>query len=117
MKKKDENKPKLKVLNVDYFKYRTKLTKKFEERTSYKEKDPRQVLAFIPGTVRKISIKDGDEVKKGELLLILEAMKMKNRIISPIDGVVKQVNVKSGKVVPKNTVLVELEYTEGQARS
>ena len=70
MKKKDENKPKLKLLNIDYFKYRTKLTKKFEERTSYKEKDPRQVLAFIPGTIRKISVKDGDAVKNLYLLKI-----------------------------------------------
>ena len=112
MKKKDENKPKLKVLNVDYFKYRTKLTKKFEERKSYKEKDPRIVQAYIPGTIRKVSVKDGDEVKKGDLLLILEAMKMKNRIISPIDGFVKEVKVKSGKIVPKLTVLVELGYKE-----
>ncbi|MEN8224961.1 MAG: acetyl-CoA carboxylase biotin carboxyl carrier protein subunit, partial [Bacteroidota bacterium] len=109
MKKKDDNtKSKLKLLNIDYFKYRTQLTEKFKNRIVYKEKDPRMVLAFIPGTIKKILVKEGDPVKKGDLLLTLEAMKMKNRILSPLDGTVKKVNVKPGKVVPKNSVLVEL---------
>jgi biotin carboxyl carrier protein len=47
-------------------------------------------------------------VKAGELLLILEAMKMKNRILSPRDGVVKKINVKTGNIVAKNLVLIEL---------
>ena len=113
MKKKEEKTiANLKVLNVDYFKYKTQLTKKFENRTVYQEPDPRMVLAFIPGTIRKIEVKVGDVVKKGDLLLTLEAMKMKNRIVSPIDGIVKIINAKTGIVVPKNTVLVEMEYEE-----
>ena len=108
--KKNEKKPeKMKSLNVEYFKYRTKLTTKYENRKAYREKDPRLVQAFIPGTIRKISVKEGDEVKKGDLLLILEAMKMKNRIISPMDGVIKKINVKTGIIVPKNKVLIELD--------
>ena len=108
--KKNEKKPeKMKSLNVEYFKYRTKLTTKYENRKAYQEKDPRLVQAFIPGTIRKISVKEGDEVKKGDLLLILEAMKMKNRIISPMDGVIKKINVKTGIIVPKNKVLIELD--------
>lgn len=108
--KKKENKPeKLKTLNVEFRKYRTKLTTKYEKRKAYAEKDPRQVQAFIPGTIRKINVKEGDEVKQGELLLILEAMKMKNRILSPMDGTIKKINVKPGIIVPKNEVLIELE--------
>jgi len=110
MKKKDEKiSGKLKILNVDYFKYRTQLTEKFLNRKVYAEKDSRMVLAFIPGTIRKINIKEGDKVSKGELLLTLEAMKMKNKILSPMDGTVKKINVKSGIIVPKDTVLLELE--------
>lgn len=115
MRKKEEKSPeKLKLLNIDYFKYKTQLTKKFENRKVYKEDDPRMVLAFIPGTIRKIVVKEGDVVKKGDLLLTLEAMKMKNRIVSPIDGIVKTISAKTGVVVPKNTVLVEMEYESGE---
>jgi biotin carboxyl carrier protein len=111
MKKKEEKSAEnLKLLNIDYFKYKTQLTKKFENRKVYSEDDPRLVLAFIPGTIRKISVKEGDVVKKGDLLLTLEAMKMKNRVVSPIDGTVKTINAKTGVVVPKNTVLIEMEY-------
>lgn len=108
-KNNDKYAGKLKFLNIDYFKYRTVLTKKFQNRKVYAEKDPRMVSAFIPGTIRKVNVKHGDSVKKGDLLLILDAMKMKNRILSPIDGTIKQVNVKSGDLVSKNHVLVELD--------
>jgi len=108
MKKDDKYAGKMKPLNVEYVKYRTLLTKKFENRKVYEEKDPRMVRAFIPGTIHKINIKEGDEVREGDLLLTLEAMKMKNRILSPLDGTVKQINVKVGVIVAKNTVLIEL---------
>lgn len=109
MKKNDEHKGKYKTLNVEYKNYRTLLTDKFLKRKVYAEKDPKLVIAFIPGTIRKINVKEGDLVQKGDLLLTLEAMKMKNRILSPLDGTVKKINVKMGNVVPKNEVLVELE--------
>lgn len=109
MKKNDEHKGKYKTLNIEYKNYRTLLTDKFLKRKMYAEKDPNQVIAFIPGTVRKINVKEGDTVKTGDLLLILEAMKMKNRILSPMDAIVKKINVKQGNIVPKNEVLVELE--------
>ena len=109
MKEKDDKYAgKLELLNIDYFKYKTLLTKKFKNRKVYKEKDPRLVTAFIPGTIRNVIVKPGDTVKKGELLLVLDAMKMKNRVLSPMDGTVKQVNIKSGAIVSKDHVLVEL---------
>ena len=108
MEKDDKYAGKMKPLNVEYVKYRTLLTKKFENRKAYKEKDPRMVIAFIPGTIRKINVKEGDVVSEGDLLMTLEAMKMKNRILSPLDGTVKHVNVKSGIIVAKNFVLIEL---------
>lgn len=109
MKKNDDLKGKLKTLNIEYMKYRTLLTDKFQNRKVYEEDDPRMILAFIPGTIRKVLVKEGDTVKQGDLLLTLEAMKMKNRIQSPMDAVVKKVNVKQGNIVPKNQVLIELE--------
>lgn len=109
MKKNDENKEKYKSLNIEGLKYRTQLTKKFQERKAYTEKDPKMIVAFIPGTIRKINIKEGDTVKKGDLLIILEAMKMKNRILAPVDATIKKVNVKMGLIVPKNEILIELD--------
>ncbi len=109
MKKDEKFEGKMKSLLVDDVKYRTLLTKKFENRKPYEPKDPKMVLAFIPGTIRKISVHAGDKVKKGDLLLILEAMKMKNRILSPFDATIKVVKVKTGMIVPKNSILIELE--------
>lgn len=110
MKKKEDNKDaKMKLLNIESFKYRTLLTKKFLNRKVYEPKNPKMVLAFIPGTIQKLNVKEGDEVKAGDLLLILEAMKMKNRIVSPADGTIKKIYVKVGNIVAKNLVLVELD--------
>jgi biotin carboxyl carrier protein len=109
MKKNDKQGGKLQLLNIDYFKYRTLLTKKFLNRKIYSEKDPKKILAFIPGTIRKVEVKPGDTVEKGQLLLTLEAMKMKNRILSPIDGKISEVHVKTGNTVAKNELLIILE--------
>ena len=99
----------MKLLNIDYFKYRTLLTRKYEARKAYEAKNEKLVLAFIPGTIRKINVNEGDHVKKGDLLLTLEAMKMKNRIMSPVDGKVLKITVKPGDTVAKNHLLVELD--------
>jgi biotin carboxyl carrier protein len=65
-----------------------------------------QVKAPMPGLVLSTLVTIGDEVKKGDSLLVLEAMKMENMIKSPTDGIVKSINVKSGDKVEKNEVLV-----------
>ncbi|MCI6158830.1 MAG: biotin/lipoyl-binding protein [Selenomonadaceae bacterium] len=51
------------------------------------------ICAPMPGKIVKISVQDGDPVKKGDVLLVLEAMKMQNEITADADGVVKAVNV------------------------
>jgi biotin carboxyl carrier protein len=51
-------------------------------------------------------VKEGDKVKEGDILMHLEAMKMKNRVLSPFDGVVKKIYVKEGEIVPKNFLMV-----------
>jgi biotin carboxyl carrier protein len=89
--------------------YKTKLTKKFAMRKPYKPDTNKEVRAFIPGGIREVFVKKGDKIRQGDILLTLEAMKMKNRIFSPMDGIVKSVNVSVGEVVPKNALLVEIE--------
>ena len=65
--------------------------------------------APMPGLIREINVTAGGEVKKGDILLILEAMKMENALKSPRDGVVKTVNLTPGVAVEKGQVLVEFE--------
>ena len=62
-----------------------------------------------PGTVLEIFIQPGQDVKKGQDLMILDAMKMQNRLKCNMDGIVKSIAVKKGDKVSKGTVLMELE--------
>lgn len=65
------------------------------------------VRAPMPGLIITLKVKDGDEVKAGDTLLILEAMKMENIIKAPADATVKSVKVAMGDGVEKNQVLIE----------
>jgi biotin carboxyl carrier protein len=102
-------KDKLGLLNIDTSLYQTRISTKFENRKPYKPADPKIVLSFIPGSVLEIFIKTGSEVRKGEVLMILDAMKMQNKLKSPMDGRVKSIKVTKGDKVSKGTVLLELE--------
>ncbi len=72
-------------------------------------KNPKEVRAFIPGTVIEINVKQNDKVKKGDILAIFDAMKMHNRILSPFDGTVAEVCVTVNAKVPKDTILFVVE--------
>ena len=88
--------------------YETRLTAKYLARKPYEKKDPRAVKAVIPGVVAEVFATAGNQVKQGDTLMILEAMKMLNRIASPLDGKVKAVNAAAGDKVTKGQVLIEL---------
>lgn len=64
------------------------------------------VKAPMPGLVLSIKVSENQEVKKGDPILILEAMKMENIIKSPVDGVIKQVLVVPKQAVDKNQALI-----------
>ncbi len=63
----------------------------------------------MPGMILKVKKKSGDEVKKGDSLLILEAMKMENDIRSHVSGTIKEVKVKENEPVEKGAVLLIIE--------
>jgi biotin carboxyl carrier protein len=68
-----------------------------------------KVKAPLPGSIFKLLVSEGDVIKKGDVLLIMEAMKMENNIMSEKDGVVKSIKVKVGDAVLQEDVLMEME--------
>lgn len=66
------------------------------------------IKAPMPGTLIKVNVKAGDAVKKGDVLCVLEAMKMENDILAPADGVVATVEAAQGASVATDAVLVTL---------
>lgn len=99
----------LKFLNIDTSLYKTRISKKFENRRPYKPANPKIIISFIPGTVLDIMVREGKQVDKGEELMILDAMKMQNKLKSSIKGKIKKIFVSKGDKVSKGTVLMELE--------
>jgi biotin carboxyl carrier protein len=104
-----DKKENLKFLNIDTSLYKTRISKRFENRKPYQPANPKIVLSFIPGTVLDIFITEGQNVEKGEELMILDAMKMQNRLKSSIQGRIKKILVNKGDKVSKGTVLLEME--------
>ena len=105
MSKKDQEYESLKIDNTIY---KTKLSKKYKDRTAYKLPDVSKVFCFIPGTIVEIPVELGQEVEEGQDILILEAMKMKNRIKCPASGKIRMINVKVGDRVTKGHLLIVL---------
>ena len=66
------------------------------------------VTAPMPGNILKVNVKAGQAVKKGEVLMILEAMKMENEIMAPADCTVASVNTTAGTTVEAGAVLCTL---------
>lgn len=90
-------------------KYKTLLTKKYLNRKVWIDPNPFEIQSYIPGTIIQISVKEGEVVQEGAPLLILEAMKMLNRIEMPFTARIKQINVAVGDRIPKETLMIILE--------
>lgn len=84
-------------------KYGTEMKKKMEEITAETEG---AITSPLRGMITKINVKEGQEVKKGDIILILEAMKMENPVESPVDGVVEKILVHEGQSVNAGDVLM-----------
>jgi biotin carboxyl carrier protein len=105
---KDET-PVLKELDIQGDTYVTTFTRKYENRQKWVKPNFKQVISYIPGTIRQVLVKEGDSVKAEDKLLVLEAMKMMNTIYSPMAGKIKSVFVKEGDCQPKGTLMIEFE--------
>lgn len=100
--------PPMETLEIGGALYTTRLTSKFKSRKLWKKPDEKMIEAIIPGNIQRIMVKEGDQVAAGTPLLILEAMKMRNEVLSPITGVVVKINVSEGEMVPKSHLLIEM---------
>lgn len=89
--------------------YKTLLTKKWLSRKKWEEPNPYLIESHIPGTVLRIEIKEGQEVKEGQVLLILQAMKMDNKIAAPFSGKIKKIYITEGAKIPKGELMIEME--------
>ncbi|MDB5020220.1 MAG: acetyl-CoA carboxylase biotin carboxyl carrier protein subunit [Pedobacter sp.] len=68
-----------------------------------------EIKAPMPGLVLKVMVQEGTSVKKGDNLLVLEAMKMENILKSPTEGIVNKVLVQEGDKTEKNSVLIQFK--------
>lgn len=98
----------METLEIGSALYVTRLTSKFKNRETWKRPDEKRVEAFIPGTIQRIMVKEGQQVSAGTPLLILEAMKMRNEVLSPLNGIIKKIHVNEGEMVPKSQLLLEM---------
>ena len=67
------------------------------------------VMAPMPGKILDIPLAEGDDVEKGQAILILEAMKMENELKASMSGVIHSIQVKTGESVEKNQILLEIK--------
>jgi biotin carboxyl carrier protein len=77
----------------------------------------RNITSPMPGKVIKVVVQHGDTVSKGDLLLVVEAMKMENNILSPADAVVDRIAVAAGDLVDSITTLIHLSASEQKQRA
>lgn len=83
------------------------------EKSNYKESTQQQavsgkatVIAPMPGTILRVVVKEGQSIKAGDVLCILEAMKMENEIVAPTDGVISSLRVGANQKVESGDLLV-----------
>ncbi|HPD33775.1 MAG TPA: acetyl-CoA carboxylase biotin carboxyl carrier protein subunit [Bacteroidota bacterium] len=93
---------------VDDTVYETYYTRKYLSRKPINIGNTNIINAVIPGVIKDILVKKGDRVTKNQPLLILEAMKMKNRIFSPRNGIVEEIFVNIDDKVAKDQPLIKI---------
>lgn len=69
----------------------------------------RKITAPLPGVILELRVKEGDQVKTGDTLLVMEAMKMENNILAEHTGVIKEIKIRKGDAVLQGDLLIEIE--------
>ena len=89
--------------------YKTNLTPKFENRKIWVKENPKFIRSFMPGTIIKVSVIPGQEVKAGNEMILIDSMKMRSHILVPFMGKIKNINITEGQQVPKGYTMIEFE--------
>ena len=104
------------VFFIEFEDSRNKFTRKRKAASISRKDTTGAISSAIPGKVVSIAVSEGMRVSSGEVVLILEAMKMQNEIKSPIDGIVKEINCTPGERVEGNVTLVRIDRDSGGNR-
>ncbi len=88
--------------------YKTEYTNKYRNRVKWEKPNENHIYSSIPGTIIDVFVKPGETVKKGETLLIIEAMKMHNMVHMPVDGKISSVYIKPGDKIPRKFLMMEI---------
>lgn len=110
-----EKEEKLLLLSINGKKTQIKIQDKFDlllkelGMSEVKGTKVNHIKAPMPGLIFELTVKEGEEVKKGDKILILEAMKMENVIKAAGDGIVKKIHITKGQAVEKNQLLIEFQ--------
>jgi len=83
--------------------------KEVEKKIEWLDNDTTNVLAPIQGNVLNVLVKVGQKVKRGDVLLLIEAMKLENEVNAPVDGEVVEILVNKGQTVTSNELLVKIK--------
>jgi len=94
---------------VDGREYRLHVVSRVAEGSGEHAAAPGELEAPMPGRVTRVAVSVGDVVKRGQELIVVEAMKMENALVAPMDGVVKSLAVKVGDMVAPGPALVVVE--------
>ena len=103
------NKTRYKTLVINGEKYRTTFNRKFTGTKKWVKPDDKKMISFIPCTIMKVFVSTGQRIERNDEILLMEAMKMQNTILSPVSGIIKNVNVKEGDKIPKGFVMIEFK--------
>ena len=98
----------LDILQLENGEFKTSLSEKYKNRKQY-ERPKNMVTAAIPGTILSVLVKEGQRVKRGDTLCVLDSMKMNNTICAADDGIVKKVYITVGESIAKDAPIVEFE--------
>jgi len=82
-----------------------------ESQVGQKAPEPGDITVAMPGTIVSLYVQEGDEVEKGQVLFVLEAMKMETEIQAPGAGIIKKISCKKGDKVTPEQVLIKMELT------
>ena len=96
-------------LLVDDTDYETEVPEGYMSGRKTEKPGPGEIRAIIPGVIKSIGVKPGQSVKAGDVLIILEAMKMYNDIEAEADGKVAQILVSDGDKVAKGQLMVTIK--------